>query len=229
VVFLFTSNRFIARSLVALGCAVIGLSFAPFSLAAGASHAAAPVPTEAELALKAWNALSPVQKQALAPLQSEWAKMGEIQRKKWTEIASKYSTKTPDEQARIQERMRSWVKLTPQQRVAARENYALTTKVTPEVKSAKWQEYQQLSEADKKRFADSIPSRNRITNIPPASQRNHDALQPLKKGPVRVTLVPLPKPVKAAPAGSDIAIPDANAPTPAANTEPSTPADMTPP
>jgi hypothetical protein len=228
VVFSLTPNHFITCSLFALNCA-IGLSCSPFSIAAGTAHAAAPAPSEAALAAKSWNALTPAQKQALAPLHSEWAKMDEIQRKKWIEIASKFSNKTPDEQARIQDRMRSWVKLTPQQRVAARENYALTTKVTPEVKSAKWQEYQQLSEADKKRFADSIPSRNRITNIPPASQRNTDALQPLKKGPVRVTLVPLPKPVKAAPAGSDITIPDANAPTPAANAEPSAPADVTPP
>jgi hypothetical protein len=70
--------------------------------------------------------------------------------KKWLEIAGRYATLKPEEQARLQERMRDWLKLTPEQRMAARENFAKTKQISPEKKNEQWQKYQQLTEEEKR-------------------------------------------------------------------------------
>lgn len=130
-----------------------------------------------------WKELSAAQKQALAPLSPEWDKMSELAKKKWLGIADRYATMKPDEQARLQERMRDWVKLTPEQRMAARENYAKSTQLKPEHKSAQWQQYQQLSEEEKKRLADESQKKKSVTNLPLESVKNPKILAPIKVGP----------------------------------------------
>ncbi len=133
-----------------------------------------------------WSALSPQQKLTLAPLATEWDKMDETHKKKWLEIANKYASMKPDEQARVQERMHAWVKLTPEQRMQARENFARTKQIKPEQKSAQWQEYQQLSDEQKKQLASEASKKKSITNLPPESQRNVKPLAPIKTGPKTV-------------------------------------------
>lgn len=130
-----------------------------------------------------WVELSATQKLALAPLSPEWDKMSELGKKKWLEIANRYAAMKPDEQARLQERMRDWVKLTPEQRMAARENYAKSTQLKPEQKSAQWQQYQQLSEEEKKRLADEHQKKKSVTNLPSESVKNPKILAPIKVGP----------------------------------------------
>ncbi|MFZ6730768.1 DUF3106 domain-containing protein [Undibacterium sp. Ji42W] len=134
-----------------------------------------------------WTELSAAQKQALAPLSPEWDKMSELGKKKWLGIADRYATMKPDEQARLQERMRDWVKLTPEQRMAARENYAKSTQLKPEHKSAQWQQYQQLSEQEKKRLADENQKKKSVTNLPSESVKNPKILAPIKVGPTPST------------------------------------------
>lgn len=136
-----------------------------------------------------WLTLTPQQKLTLAPLATEWDKMDEIHKKKWLEIANKYTSMKPDEQVRVQERMQAWVKLTPEQRMQARENFARTKQIKPEQKSAQWQEYQQLSDEQKKQLAGEANKKKSITNLPPESQRNVKPLAPIKTGPK-----PLPAP-----------------------------------
>lgn len=142
-----------------------------------------------------WSSLSPQQKLTLAPLASEWDKMDEIHKRKWLEIANKYASMKPDEQVRVRERMQAWVKLTPEQRMQARENFASTKQIKPEQKSAQWQEYQQLSDEQKKQLANEASKKKRITNLPPESQRNMKPLAPIKTGPKPVPTQSLATPV----------------------------------
>ncbi|MCX7219359.1 MAG: DUF3106 domain-containing protein [Burkholderiales bacterium] len=141
-----------------------------------------------------WASLSPQQKLALSPLSAEWDKIDEVRKKKWLEIAAKYPNMKPDEQTRVQERIRDWVKLSPEQRMQARENFAQTTQIKPEQKSAQWQQYQQLSEEQKKQLANEVSSKKSITNIPSESQRVVKPLAPIRVGPPPTTK-PSPKPV----------------------------------
>jgi hypothetical protein len=134
-----------------------------------------------------WSQLSTEQKAALAPLANEWDKMDALRQKKWLGVANKYANMKPEEQQRVQERVQTWVKMTPEQRMAVRENFANTSKKSPEQKSAQWQQYQQLSESEKQKFANETKAKKTLTTIQPESKRTTPALAPLKKGPPPVS------------------------------------------
>lgn len=152
-----------------------------------------------------WTELSAAQKLALSPLAGEWDRLPELSKKKWLEIAARYNSMKPDEQARLQERMRDWVKLTPEQRMAARENYAKSTQLPAEKKSAQWQQYQQLSDEEKKRLAAEHEKKKSLTNLSPEAIKNPNPLAPIKLGPKPVIA---PKAaVQAAPASLSSAVP----------------------
>jgi hypothetical protein len=132
-----------------------------------------------------WNELSPAQQQALAPLAGEWDKLDAFRKKKWLTIGNRYASMKPDQQQRVQERMRDWIRLTPEQRRVARENYARAKKLNPDQKSARWEQYQQLSEEQKKKLAADAAARKRVATLPaPSAQnRNHRTLPPIKAAP----------------------------------------------
>jgi hypothetical protein len=113
-----------------------------------------------------WAELTPAQQTALAPLAADWGSIDALRRKKWLVIANKFPTMKPEEQQRVQDRMREWVKLTPAQRRAIRESYARTKKMNAEQKSEKWQQYQKLPEEQKKKLAAEAARRKRLTNLP---------------------------------------------------------------
>ena len=119
-----------------------------------------------------WSELTPAQQQALAPLATEWDKVDTLRKKKWLEIGNKFASMKPDEQQRIQERMREWVRLTPEQRRVARESFARTKKLDADQKSAKWQEYQQLPEEQKKKLAADDAEKKHVANLPTAHSKN---------------------------------------------------------
>ncbi|HJV83148.1 DUF3106 domain-containing protein [Noviherbaspirillum sp.] len=132
-----------------------------------------------------WVELTPAQQQALAPLAPEWDKMDAFRKKKWLAIGNKYASMKPDEQQRLQARMRDWIKLTPEQRRIARENYARAKKLNRDQKSAHWEEYKQLPDEQKKKLAADAASRKRVATLPsPASQgKNSKTLPPIKSAP----------------------------------------------
>ncbi len=120
-------------------------------LAAPLSHAVVVPP----LSQPSWAQLTAEQKRVLAPLAGEWDKMEGFRRKKWLGIAQRYTSLTPDEQARIQRRMTDWAKLTPDERKRARDQYMSLQNAPPEKKEAvkqKWQEYKELPESEKARL-----------------------------------------------------------------------------
>ncbi len=92
-----------------------------------------------------WSSLSPAEQRALSPL---------AQRDKWRAVVDSFDSLTPDEQARVQSRMRSWSRLSPNERARALEQYRALRSIPPERREAlqeKWQEYQQLSPEERAR------------------------------------------------------------------------------
>jgi hypothetical protein len=134
----------------------------------------------AALSKPLWTELTPVQQEALAPLAADWDKLDGVRKKKWLLLTNRYASLTPEQQARMQERMREWVKLTPDERRVARESYSRTKKLEPDQKSAQWEEYQQLSDEQKKKLADDAIARKRVTNLPPAAPDKTKLIPPSK-------------------------------------------------
>ena len=193
---------------------------------AGAAHAqqAAPpaVPGTASLPAATakpllWTQLSRPQQLALEPLVGEWDKMEVARKQKWLEIANRFSSMKPDEQQRVQERMRAWIKLTPEERRLARENYTLSKTIDKGQKSAQWEQYQALPEEEKKKLAADAAIKKQVTNLPPKTQpkaiaptKPAPAVLPCPAGTVRNTAAsapacialpaPAPVPVQPAPA-----------------------------
>jgi hypothetical protein len=132
-----------------------------------------------------WAELNPEQQQALEPLAAEWDKLDAFRKKKWLEIARKYAKMKPEEQQRVHERMRDWIKLTPEQRRIARESYSRAKKLNPNQKQEHWQQYQQLSEDQKKKLAESAASKRRVAALPPPTVHNKNAksVPPIKSAP----------------------------------------------
>lgn len=153
----------------------------PVNTAAPVTHAhkAAPKPMTKS---SHWTELSPAQQQALAPLAAEWDKIDDVRKKKWLEIGDKYASMKPDEQQRLQERMREWAKLTPEQRRIARESYVRAKKLNRDQRTAKWQEYQQLPEEQKKKLAADAANKKHVANLP-APKSKAKTVPPIKSTP----------------------------------------------
>lgn len=150
------------------------------------ANVAAPAPAPAAKAAAAkqqsatkplWSDLTAAQQQALAPLAAEWNNLGSARKMKWLAIGNKYASMKPDEQQRVQERMREWIKLTPEQRRIARESYARAKKLNADQKSKHWEEYQQLSEEQKKKLA--AAAKKHVATLPPASQSKNKTVPPI--------------------------------------------------
>lgn len=99
-----------------------------------------------------WNQLSVDQKVVLAPLGNEWDQMEHVRRKKWLLITERFSKMKPEEQRRVQDRMREWALMTPDQRKKVRDSYKEFAQLPPEQKQAvkqKWETYSSLPEEEK--------------------------------------------------------------------------------
>ena len=126
-----------------------------------------------------WSQLNAQQKTILAPLAGEWDKMENIRRKKWLAIAERYPTMKPDEQRRMQDRMREWASLTPEQRAKVRNSYKEFNQLPSEQKQAvkqKWEAYSNLPPDEKQRVRQSGKSARLLAPTaeptpPPAEER----------------------------------------------------------
>lgn len=124
----------------------------------------------------AWNTLNPVQKSILAPLAADWNSMENLPRKKWLGIAERYPTMKPDEQRRLQERMREWASLTPEQRSKVRGTYKDFNQLPPEQKAVvkqKWEAYSNLPSGEKQRIRESGKSGKLLQPVPPSEAAPH--------------------------------------------------------
>ena len=126
-----------------------------------------------------WQALSPAQRQALAPLEREWPSIDAQRKQKWLQIADRYPSLPPQERSRITERMDEWARLTPAERGEMRLRYQEAQQVPAPARSAKWQEYQNLSPDAKQRLAERASS----ASPPPAKPEPSPASRPVINAP----------------------------------------------
>jgi hypothetical protein len=101
----------------------------------------------------AWQALSPSQKEILAPLEHDWSLLEPRRQQKWLEVAARFPAMPADERARVRERMVEWARLTPAQRTQARMQFQEVRQLPAEERQAKWQAYQALSDEERRRLA----------------------------------------------------------------------------
>ena len=74
-------------------------------------------------AAPSWRSLTPIQREALAPMVGQWDILPEIQRNRLLKTAKYYPKMTPEQKQRYHDRLEKWSKLTPEQREAARKRY----------------------------------------------------------------------------------------------------------
>ncbi|MBW4049073.1 MAG: DUF3106 domain-containing protein [Proteobacteria bacterium] len=179
------------------------LLLATFLLAMAATRVDATEPTHA---LPSWEQLSPMQKEALGPLQAEWPHFDADRKRKWLNIASRYPAMSLPQRATLHRRMAEWVHMTPQQRRLARENFLATGKAPLDTRKQAWERYQKLPEARKhelEREAKSPPHA-------PGHVGRYESEQRVKRPTA---------PLRSAPAGSPQArkaLPSATTPAPGA-------------
>lgn len=138
----------------------------------------------------AWSSLTPAQKQALAPLEHEWEALPENRRVKWRAMADRFSSMTPTEQQRVQERMARWARMSAMQRDHARQNYQQLRKVPPQERQEKWEAYQKLSPQERKALASRAKQHNRSV-APDQSGKQAGAAMARPPSPVSGTSAPV--------------------------------------
>lgn len=153
----------------------LGLSLA-FSFAGvllgSPGGASAQTPAQAGTASSAvWQQLGPAEKRALAPLAARWGELTETQRSKWRAIAHQFDQLSPAEQSIMHARMSEWVALSPTQRNQARLNFNTVQSLPKDAKKTKWDEYQALSDAQKRELSAGVlsPSKTAAPSAKPAN------------------------------------------------------------
>ena len=121
-----------------------------------------------------WQALSPSQRSALAPLQRDWAGIDADRRAKWLEIAARFPAMPVDEQQRVQERMAAWARLTPAERGRARLSFQEAKQLPKEERQARWEAYQALAPEQREALASRVAPRLPLpaTEPAPSGKRN---------------------------------------------------------
>lgn len=87
------------------------------------STAAAPSKLPSVEAGVQWEKLTPLQQQALKPIQPDWASLDATRKKKWLAVAQRYAALPAADQVQMHSRMQAWSQLSPAQRQTARDNY----------------------------------------------------------------------------------------------------------
>ena len=134
--------------------AAIGIGFvlcAPSGAASNVAVAARPA-AKAEEGVR-WRDLSASQRNALKPLERDWQSVDANRKRKWLEIAGRFGTMAPAEQARIQGRMTEWVQMTPEQRGQVRLQFQEAQRVAPQDRQAQWEAYQALPAEQRQQLA----------------------------------------------------------------------------
>ena len=134
--------------------ASVGLGFvlcAPAGAASSVAVAARPA-AKTEEGVR-WRDLSANQRAALKPLERDWQSVDANRKRKWLEIAGRFGTMAPAEQARIQGRMTEWVQMTPEQRGQVRLQFQEAQRVAPQDRQAQWEAYQALPAEQRQQLA----------------------------------------------------------------------------
>lgn len=124
-----------------------------------------------------WAALSPTQKQTLAPLASQWHTLDATSRDKWVSVANRFGTLPPVEQQRMQNRMKQWAQLPPQQRGEARLRFQNTRQLTPAERQQSWAAYQALSPDERNDLAQQARRKQKPVVLPTTEPGPREAAQ----------------------------------------------------
>lgn len=149
---------------------VATISYAQSPATAGGRPAAQK--SAAAVAKPAWKELTSAQRDALAPLASQWDTFDHNRKLKWLDVANKYPQLSPESQKRLHERMVEFAKLTPEQRRTARSNFQRAYELPMEQRQSLVQQYQELPPEKKQALADKAtkkeePPRRRATKPEP--------------------------------------------------------------
>lgn len=101
-------------------------------LLACATLGASLVALDAHAAVTPWSKLSPLQREALAPLSGQWDRLPEPYQADMLKLTNHYEKLTPEQKSRLHTRLLDWSRLTPEQRAQARQKYTAFQKVPPE-------------------------------------------------------------------------------------------------
>jgi len=139
--------RILAGAAVAV-CAAHAVAQAPRA-SGTASSASATVREEGVR----WSALTPPQREALAPLERDWPGIDAPRKQKWIALAGRFNTLSPEERARINARMVEWAKLTPAERGQARLRFEEARQLPAPDRSERWRAYQALPPEERQQLA----------------------------------------------------------------------------
>jgi len=197
--------------------------------AAAGTAAASPKPVPATKPL--WSELTAEQQQALKPLTPHWNTLNAGQKRKWLALSRNFANMSPDDQTTLHSRMIEWAALSNQQRAQARLNFAEVKRVPPDERKAKWEQYQALSEEEKRRLAERAPAKPRGAAIPvrPVSSQKLvpvPAVTPPGQHTPRIVLAPSPAPMMPAPATVLVTSPPERAPAAASVAPAAVPASV---
>ncbi|WPG35215.1 DUF3106 domain-containing protein [Variovorax sp. EBFNA2] len=158
----------------ALAAAAFGLTLAdaqtlseatkPAAHAAATNGAASPKAVATTKPL--WSDLSTEQQHALKPLASHWNTLNVGQKRKWLALSRNYANMPADDQVTLHSRMIEWAALSNQQRAQARLNFAEVKRVPADERRLKWEQYQALSEEEKRKLAERAPPKPRGAALP---------------------------------------------------------------
>ncbi|BEP42907.1 DUF3106 domain-containing protein [Variovorax sp. V15] len=199
------------------------------SKAAGSS-APASSPKAVSTTKPLWSELTAEQQQALKPLGTHWNTLNIGQKRKWLALSRNFGSMSADDQSTLHSRMIEWAALSNQQRAQARLNFAEVKRIPADERKVKWEQYQALSEEEKRKLAERAPPKPRGAAIPvrPVSSQKLvpvPAITPGGQHTPRILLAPPPAPA-AAPATTVLVsspperAPAASAATPAVSVVP---------
>jgi hypothetical protein len=141
-------TRHVARTVLAPALlAVLGLGLAGALPLSAQTRTGSPASPSAALAIPtgpSWSDLSPGERQALLPLQAQWTGIDATRKQKWRDVATRYATLPPVQQARLHERMLEWATMTPAQRNTARISFEELRKLPATERQTRWEAYQSL-------------------------------------------------------------------------------------
>jgi Protein of unknown function (DUF3106) len=128
----------------------------------------------------AWIELEPVHRQALQPLQKDWVNFDPASKRKWMDVAKLFPRMSPEERARVQQRMREWAAMTPAQRRQARILFQDTKTLSAgDELPQRWQQYQELSPEQRSELAERAVQRKALA----AASRKRSGSAPVPAAP----------------------------------------------
>lgn len=129
-----------------------------------------------------WSELTAAQRNALKPLERDWASIPPDPKQKWLDIAARMPRMPAAERDRVQARMTEWARLSPQQRGQTRMAFQEAKQVAPQNRQAQWEAYQALTPEQKRQLQSrAVPLPAAAASRSAATQRQERSEKPQTK------------------------------------------------